>query len=203
MKKRVPSKAETELLEPFVGLPLERIHVPANRQQFIAATTEILAQVVVGFDTESKPTFRVGEISDGPHIVQFALPTQAFIFQLHQADCREFLVRILLATSLTKVGFGLKSDHGQIHAKLGVALNAVLDLNDVFRRDGYSGDMGARAAVGVALNRRFNKNKSITTTNWALPELTSKQLLYAANDAYAALKVFEALDRSVESLSIA
>lgn len=203
MKKSVPSKADTSLLEPFVGLPLEEIHVPADRAQFDAATAEILAESVVGFDTESKPTFRVGEVSNGPHIVQFALPSKAFIFQLHQADCREFLVRILLSTTVTKVGFGLKSDHGQIHAKLGVALNAVIDLNDVFRREGYRGDMGARAAVGVALNQRFNKNKSITTTNWSLPELTPKQLLYAANDAYAALKVFEALDRSVESLSIA
>ena len=197
MSKAVPSKAETALLEPFAVLPLEHIHVPATREQFAAATAEILAAGCVGFDTESKPTFRVGEVSDGPHIAQFALPGKAFIFQLHHADCAEFLLAVLQSETVTKVGFGLKSDHGQIRAKLGITLKAVLDLNDVFRQDGYRGDMGVRAAVGAALNQRFNKNKSITTTNWALRELTDKQLLYAANDAYAALKVYEALERPV------
>ena len=72
MKKSVPSKDETALLEPITGLPIERIHVPATREEFAAATAEIMAAGFVGFDTESKPTFRVGEVSDGPHIVQFA-----------------------------------------------------------------------------------------------------------------------------------
>lgn len=199
MKKPVPSKAETSLLEPFIGLTLEGIHVPATREQFEAATAEIMAAEFVGFDTESKPTFRVGEVSDGPHIVQFALPSRAFIFQVHHEDGRACLIRILESERVTKVGFGLKSDNGQIRAKLGIALNAVLDLNDVFRQDGYRGDMGVRAAVGAVLKQRFNKNKSITTTNWALPQLTPKQLLYAANDAYAALKVFEALEPTVNT----
>ncbi len=44
------------------------------------------------------------------------------------------------------------------------------------------------------LNRRFAKSKKTTTSNWAVGRLTDKQLLYAANDAYAALLVFEALE---------
>ena len=201
MKKSVPSKDETALLEPITGLPIERIHVPATREEFAAATAEIMAAGFVGFDTESKPTFRVGEVSDGPHIVQFALPTKAFIYQVHRMEGRDFLNNILQSEKVAKVGFGLKSDNGQILAKLGITLKAVLDLNDVFRRDGYRGDMGVRAAVGVVLNQRFNKNKSITTTNWSLQELGPKQLLYAANDAYAALKVYEAMEATQENLA--
>ena len=37
------------------------------------------------------------------------------------------------------------------------------------------------------------KSKSTPTSNWALRELTPRQLLYAANDSYAALKIMEAL----------
>jgi ribonuclease D len=202
MKKMVPSKAETALLEPFVGLTLDRIHVPATKGEFASATAEIKAAAIVGFDTESKPTFVTGDVSEGPHIVQFAVQSKAFIFQLHRADCRQYLIELLQSEDVLKVGFGLKSDSGQIHTKLGVTLRAVLDLNNVFKEDGYRSAMGVRAAVGMVFCRRFAKSKKITTSNWALPQLTPKQLLYAANDAFAALKVLEALNRPHENLPI-
>jgi ribonuclease D len=50
-----------------------------------------------------------------------------------------------------------------------------------------------RAAVGVVLGQAFRKSKRITTSNWAAPNLSSQQLLYAANDAFAALRVMEGL----------
>jgi ribonuclease D len=112
---------------------------------------------------------------------------------LHYEECRPFLIDLLQSKTVLKVGFGLKSDNSQIQAKLGIRLGAVLDLDEIFRKDGYSGDMGVRAAVGLALNQRFHKSKRVTTSNWSLHALSSQQLLYAANDAFAALKVFEAL----------
>lgn len=87
---------------------------------------------MVGFDTESKPTFVTGEVSEGPHVVQFAVQSNAFIFQLHREDCHPFLIELLQSKDVPKVGFGLKSDRGQIHAIPGVNLMAVLDLNNVF-----------------------------------------------------------------------
>ena len=202
MTKIAPSKAETSLLEPFPGLTLERIYVPTTKEEFAAATAEIMAAKVVGFDTESKPTFLVGEISEGPHVVQFALQNKAFIFQLHQMECYSFLIELLQSENLIKVGFGLKSDSGQIHAKLGINLGAVLDLNTVYSADGYNKSMGVRAAVGLVFKQKFSKSKKITTSNWSQPQLTPQQLLYAANDAFAALKVLEALDRPHTELPI-
>ena len=67
MKKVAPTKDEIALLQPFAGLTLERIHVPASREDFAAATAEIKAAGIVGFDTESKPTFVTGDVSEGPH----------------------------------------------------------------------------------------------------------------------------------------
>lgn len=196
MKKATPSKADIALLEPFVGLPLEHIHVPTTKVQFASAAAEIKASEIVGFDTESKPTFVTGDISDGPHIVQFAIHNKAFIFQLHQADCRQYLIELLQSDHVLKVGFGLQSDRRHIHAKLGITLRAVLELNHVFRKEGYRDEMGVRAAIGLVLHQKFRKSKRITTSNWALPQLTNNQLLYAANDAFAAFKVLEALNRS-------
>lgn len=202
MKKTGPSKADTALLPAFAGLPLEAIHVPATPEQFAAAAAEIAAAGVVGFDTESKPTFVTGDVSRGPHVVQFALSDKAYIFQVHREEGRACLIELLQSRTLIKAGFGLKSDSGQTRAKFGVELGALLDLNEVFRLDGYSGDMGVRAAVGLVMQQNFPKSKHVTTSNWALRELGPKQLLYAANDAYAALKVLQALDRPHADLPI-
>ena len=194
MKLIAPSKDQTALLPPFAGLPIERIHVPASAAEFEAAHAAILTAGTVGFDTESKPTFSVGEVSDGPHVVQFALSDCAYIFQVHQRAGLEVLNDILASAAVRKVGFGLQSDHAQIRAKLSVAMAAVFDLNTHFRRTGYGSSMGVRAAVGVVLQQHFHKSKKITTTNWALPSLSDKQLLYAANDAFAALRVLQQIE---------
>ena len=155
--------------------------------------TLIIASGTVGFDTESKPTFKKGEVSDGPHVVQFATSDKAFLFQLWLEDCRRFLIDVLLSEEVLKVGFGLSSDYGHIRRKLGVKMRASLDLNSVFRRDGYGKTIGVRAAVAIVFNRRFHKSKSATTSDWSSVTLSPKQKLYAANDAYAALLVMNAL----------
>ena len=202
MKKIAPTRDQIALLQPFVGLALEHIHVPASREEFASATAEIKAAGIVGFDTESKPTFVTGDVSEGPHVVQFALHDKAYLFQLHHADGHPFLIELLQSDQVIKVGFGLKSDRGHVFSKLGVHLGGVVDLNTVFRMDGYHKEIGVRMAVGLMFNQRFAKSKKATTSNWSQPQLTPHQMLYAANDAYAALKVLEALNLRREDLPI-
>ncbi len=194
-----PTKAETAQLKPFKGLSLKCIHVPKTPEEFEHAAREIIAAGVAGFDTESKPVFRAGEKNHGPHVVQFALEDRAFIFQLHHRECMSVVSELLASERVLKVGFGLRNDRTQIRSKFGVELQALLDLDHVFRKQGYAGEIGVRAAVGTVLNQSFAKSKSVTKTNWALPELTSRQLQYAADDAYAALKVMQALGLSREA----
>jgi len=193
MKPRAPSKEEIALMPTFVGLTLEQIHVPMTQAEFAAATATIKAAGIVGFDTESKPTFAVGEVSNGPHVVQFALPDRAYLFQVHRTEGLPFLNELLLAEALIKVGFGLRSDSGHIFKKFGIQFNGVVDLNVVFSQQGHQKEMGVRNAVALVFKQRFVKSRKITTTDWSQHELTQAQQLYAANDAYAALKVFEAL----------
>jgi len=193
------TKAETALLEPFQGLPLECIHVPKTVEAIERAGREIAGSGVAGFDTESKPTFNAGEKSSGPHVVQFALRDRAFIFQLHRPECRALVSDLLQSGRVLKVGFGLRNDRGQIRSSLGVTLRAILDLDHVFRKRGYKGQIGVRAAIGALLKQSFRKSKRLTTSNWAASDLTPGQLLYAANDAFAALRVMEALGLNGQS----
>jgi ribonuclease D len=188
-----PDKEQIALLEPFDRLGLGEIQVVSTPSHASAALAELAGAAVLGFDTESKPTFAKNEASDGPHIVQLSTVRKAWIFQLQDADCRRAVAALLESTTIVKAGFGLGDDRRRITSKLGVDLQGVLDLNTVFRERGYRKDMGVRGAVAVLFNRRFIKSRKATTSNWANPRLTEAQIIYAANDAYAALRVFEAL----------
>lgn len=196
MPRTVPNKTEIATLPPFPGLALTHIHVPASVPQFAAATAHILAAGTVGFDTESKPTFVSGDVSGGPHLLQFALPDAAYLFQIHHAAAHPYLLTLLQAPQLLKVGFGLQSDQRHILNRLGIRPAALLDLNRVFSLQGYHKEMGVRAAVALLFGQRYAKSRKVTTSDWSQHQLSEAQLRYAANDAYAALKVYQALASS-------
>lgn len=204
MSKQVqpPSKAEIALLPPFAGLPLSRIRVPVTAAQCADAAADLSDCQFIGFDTESKPCFKPGEVSEGPHVVQLTTLETAYIFQLHRTACHPVVTQLLESTRLVKVGFGLKSDRRHLLRKLGIRLGAVLDMNTVFRADRYRKEIGVKAAIAVVFRQRFQKSKRVSTSNWALAELKTSQLLYAANDAYAAVKVLEAMDKELAGLPI-
>ncbi len=188
-----PDKEAIALLEPFDRLTLDRVHLISTRAQAEAAGLELRTTKAWGFDTESKPTFFKDQLSEGPHIVQLATLERAWVFQLHDLECRAVVAELLGARGIVKAGFGLGDDRKRIVSKLGVDPADVLELNAVFRERGYRKDMGVKAAVAILFNRRFIKSRKATTSNWANARLTEAQLVYAANDAYAAARVLEAL----------
>ena len=187
-----PDKEQIALLEPFERLKLDQIALVSTAQQAARALEELYGATTLGFDTESKPTFAKNEASTGPHIVQLSTLDRAYIFQLEDAECRR-AVSLLLAGAVIKAGFGLGDDRRRIIHKLGVDPQGVLDLNAVFRERGYRKDMGVRGAVAVVFDKRFIKSRKASTSNWANTQLQESQLVYAANDAYAALRVYLAL----------
>lgn len=190
-----PGKEAIALLEPFERLPIGCIELVANAADAERAIALMADAPVLGFDTESKPTFTRGEVSDGPHTVQLSTADRAWIFQLHDADCRAALAAMLATNPAAKVGFGLGDDIRRIRTKLGVEVRQVVDLNHLFKVRGYRKDIGVRTAVAVLFERRFLKSGKASTSNWAARQLSESQQLYAANDAWAALRVFEALER--------
>ena len=192
-EKHTPDKEQINLLEAFDRLGLHQIELVASAQRANAALAALGNAAVLGFDTESKPTFAKNEASTGPHIVQLSTISKAWIFQLEDSECRRVVSTLLESRTIVKAGFGLGDDKKRITYKLGVELQGVLDLNAVFRERGYRKDMGVRGAVAVLFNKRFIKSKKASTSNWANPQLTDAQLIYAANDAYAAMRVYDEL----------
>ena len=189
----LPDKAAIALLPAFALLAPACIHLVADAQQAQAASAALRLQSVWGFDTESRPTFAKHQTSDGPHTVQLASAEQAWIFQLHDAHCRALVAQLLAAPAHLKVGFGLGDDCQRLQAKLGVRPAPLLDLDQVFRAQGYRRQVGVKTAVALLFGQRFAKSKKTSTSNWAAAQLSATQLSYAANDAWAALRVYQAL----------
>lgn len=192
-----PDREAIALLPPFPSLGLADIWLVATAADAKAAAAELLSQPVLGFDTESKPTFVRHQVSEGPHVVQFASLRRGYVFQLHDPLCREVAGAVLASAAVTKAGFGLSSDVKQIASKFGAAPKSVMDIDTLFRRQGYRKELGVKAAVAVLFGQRFAKSKKASTSNWAARQLTESQILYAANDAYAAMCVFHALHARV------
>jgi hypothetical protein len=189
----LPAPEEIALLEPFERIGLDRIAVVATESEAELAASALVLAPVWGFDTESRPTFEAGVASEGPHIIQLATLEAAFIFQLHDARCRAIAGELLARAGIVKAGFGLGDDKRRILHKLGIEPQEVLDLDTVFRQRGYRRQMGTKAAVAVLFGKRYLKSKRAATSNWSARRLSESQLLYAANDAWAALKVYQAL----------
>jgi ribonuclease D len=198
--KHSPLKSEILEMESFDGISMESVRVVTNSREAEMALAELRAEKWVGFDTESKPTFNKGQKSDGPHVFQFSTIKRAFVFLTHHEATLPTLMTLLGEKSLVKVGFDLRGDLHQIFARFQIRPEPVLDLGRSFRELGYRNTIGATAAVAMIFKRRMHKSKSITTSNWAARNLTERQLLYAANDAYAAIRVFHALEGFAASI---
>ncbi|PUE30535.1 3'-5' exonuclease [Limnohabitans sp. Jir72] len=188
-----PDKDAIALLPPFERLGLDRITLVSAGPQAQEAQAQLLKATAWGFDTESKPTFKVGEQSDGPHVLQLSTAERAWVFQLHDPECRAVAAALLAHTGIVKAGFGLGDDRKRIVHKLGIEPQGILELNTLFHQRGYRKDMGVKGAVAVLFNERFIKSKKAATSNWANAHLSESQLVYAANDAYAAIRVWQAL----------
>jgi RNA polymerase sigma factor for flagellar operon FliA len=187
------SVPEEEDLPPYEGIAEGDIVLVKTDAQAADSLAALAGADVVGFDTESKPTFAKGEESTGPHLVQLATDSTAYLFQIgsnpHAAGVG-VLRAVLESPAILKVGFGLGDDLRRLRSKLGIDTQNVVDLATTLRRRGERNTLGAKTAVARFFGQRLAKSKRITTTNWALPRLSEQQIRYAADDAHVALKIY-------------
>jgi len=185
----------------YNGVSMARISLVDDAALAAKALAALLAAPVIGFDTESKPTFQKGEISTGPHLVQLATDEHVYLFPVVFAANHDVLRQILAAPNVLKVGFGLGNDRSALRSRLGIELTNVLDLGEVLRGPGHRGTVGAKVAVAHYFGQKFQKSKKVGTSNWASSRLNERQLLYAANDAHVALQIYHAWLRDPERLA--
>ena len=189
--QQIPSKEQILSFPRFENLPLNKIVVINTLEQCHEISEELAKATLLGFDTESKPTFTKGEVQTGPHLIQLATAEKAYLFQV-SPEILNFLKPFLENTNQLKVGFGLKNDL-YLFRKKGVELHRVIELSKLFSSFGMTSPLGIKNAMALLFQVHFPKSKSISTSNWAKKNLTIPQILYAAADAYAPVLIFKAL----------
>ena len=150
------------------------------------AAQDIHRDRVVGFDTETRPAFRVGE-SHLPALAQVATARTVYLFPLQRLDCSAVLASLLAAPRIIKAGVSLADDLAKLKLLFPFEQAAVLDLGHVASRHGLK-QTGLRNLTGLLLGTRVPKGAK--TTNWAVRHLSQQQITYAATDAWACRELY-------------
>ena len=157
--RSLPTPDEIRLFPLFQNLGIENIFILKTIEQCKAIESKINNAKILGFDTESKPTFTKGEISTGPHLIQLATHENAFLFQVNQ-DTMAFLRPILSSSDQLKIGFGLKNDL-HLFRKHAIELNGIVDLSKRFTCFGIKTQMGVKNAIARLFHLNFIKSKKL------------------------------------------
>jgi len=154
------------------------------------AVHDLLQERYLGFDTESKPTFKKGEVSSGIAITQISSLTKCYIFQMNKIADATALGEIIGHQKIIKIGVGLKNDLNKLRSRYKFHPTAFVDLGLIFRAFGRRNSLGSKQLVALVLNKRLRKSKSATTSNWAAATLSPAQIRYASDDAFSSVDAY-------------
>ena len=193
---RLPAEYQREISsEDLAGLPIRRyegeVCLVSLPDQLERALADIRRESVVGFDTETRPSFRKGE-SYAPCLAQVATARAVYLFQLQRQDFSGAIAELLGAPEITKVGISVAEDLRQLKQLFPAQETSVLDAGVVARRHGLR-QTGLRNLAAIFLGIRIPKGSR--TSNWAAPQLSAAQITYAATDAWVCRELFLCYER--------
>ncbi len=144
---------------------------------------------VLGFDTETRPAFKKGE-AYLPSLLQLAGQDGVYVFQLSQFDDLGPLFSILEKKQILKVGVAMGYDVRKLQELCPFEAAGFLDLEKLTDSVGIQNN-GLRKLSAIVLGFRISKGEQ--RSNWARVDLTERQLIYAATDAWVSREIYRAL----------
>tara|TARA_Y100000748_G_C15368670_1_gene438795 strand:- start:147 stop:731 length:585 start_codon:yes stop_codon:yes gene_type:complete len=177
------------------GVPLIKyegdIKVFSKKDNIQDAVDYLLTQEVIGFDTETRPTFTKGQLN-APSIMQLAGGDSVFIFQLGGSRMFEKLSQVLSEKRITKCGVSVDRDLIELMYLSPFDPCSFIDIGDVARARGIP-HHGLRGLAALLLKHRISK--SAQTSDWSRRKLSDAQISYAATDAWISLELFKKLEQ--------
>lgn len=175
-------------------LPLRRyegkIVVVSNAEQLALALEELKKASVIGFDTESKPTFFKGQYNPVA-MIQMAIPGKVFLIRVSLTGFTAGLQELFSNQKVVKAGISIRDDMKDLQRLAPFSPASVVDLNDIAAQIGVV-NIGVRSLSGIFLGIRISKGQQ--TSNWEKETLTEAQMAYAATDAWVCLEIYRTLD---------
>ena len=191
MKKHVKlSKNEINAL-PLIQYDGD-IEILTSKDNFQAAINDLKNYDLIGFDTETKPTFVKGPLNP-PSIMQLACDDKVYIFQFDNDEIFKQLSLILSNKNITKCGVSVDRDLIELMYLSPFDPISFVDLGNVARENEIP-HHGLRGLVAMFLKHRISKGSQ--TSDWSKISLSDSQISYAATDAWVSLELFKIFDKN-------
>jgi ribonuclease D len=168
-----------------------RIHLIRKPEHIEQAVRELEKEKVLGFDTETRPTFRVGQ-SHLPAVLQLVGEQAAYIFQLRHCRLSPPLLGLLANPQIVKAGVAWDRDVQQLNKLASFTPAGFVDVGELAKKAGCT-HHGLRGLATLLLG--FRVSKSSQTSNWDKDTLTPAQIEYAATDAWVGRELYQKLQQ--------
>lgn len=165
------------------------IHIIEYEAQIYPAVKYLRQFDAIGFDTESRPSFRKGQ-KNGIALLQVATTDKAFLFRLNKIPLTDAIVALLSDETVKKIGLALKDDLRALRKLRSFEPAGFIDLQSHVQKYGIE-DFSLRKLGAIVLNVRISKRQQLS--NWESNTLKEGQIRYAATDAWAPLKIYQKL----------
>ncbi len=153
------------------------------------AVDEIKQYAVVGFDTETKPTFVKGQFHHVA-LIQIAIPDKVFLFRINNSGFTQPLADLFSDPNIIKLGVGLRDDIIGLQKLTPFEEAGFQEIHDYVVDLGVR-NTGLRKLAAILLQVRISKGQQ--TSNWENPVLNENQQRYAATDAWISLEMYNLL----------
>ena len=183
-EKRKISKAEINEL-PLIAWEGE-IKILESSEEMEAAAADLANESHLGFDTETRPSFKKGDYYP-PALIQLATEHCVYLFRISKTKTFDPLLPILESSDILKTGVAIKDDVKELRAMEDFTPSGFIEIADITVKLGYE-NRGLRALAGLLLQGRISKAAQVS--NWARPELDNKQVRYAATDAWISREIY-------------
>ena len=143
----------------------------------------------IGFDTETRPSFRAG-VSYKVSLLQLSTPDTCYLFRLCKIRLSNRILKILGSRRILKVGADVSGDIRQLRELRDFHADGFVDLQHEASRWGIE-EKSLRKLSAIVLGERVSKAQRLS--NWEATTLTDQQRDYAATDAWVSLKLLDEL----------
>ncbi len=165
------------------------IRIIEHERDIVPACKFLMKQAVVGFDTETRPSFRPG-ISYRVSLLQLSTPQLCFLFRLNKIPLAKPILQVLETDSILKIGADVRATSARCARSATFRDGGFVDLQSIAPEWGIE-DKSLRKLSAIVLRQRVSKAQRLS--NWEAATLTDKQKLYAATDAWVCTAIYDKL----------
>ena len=184
--------AELEKLD-FASFPGKIIVIESVGAEFNRAIAYLRSQKVIGFDTETRPTFTPAQPRYNVSLLQLSGPDRAYLFRLNKMGMHRRLCNLLASEKIVKVGAAIHDDIRGLQKLHGFNPGGFVDLQKIGWEWGIR-DKAVKKMSAIILGFRISKTQQLS--NWEAEKLSDSQCMYAATDAWVCREMYLKLMRS-------